>query len=174
MSATVELHSQPFQGLRLERRTPKSFDAVLSALRSRMGVASIPILVELAKRHVDEKTFVDEVTRQFVGESGFMIFDELDHGGWLSIFGVRRRTLRLIYGNPLIAVTMIRHDITAGLFAPVEMLISEAEDHGGTVVTYLRASSLMVIKDNPPLLAAALALDAKVEALMDLSLAPDS
>jgi hypothetical protein len=30
--------------------------------------------------------------------------------------------MRVILGNPLIAITMLRHEVTAGLFAPVECL----------------------------------------------------
>jgi hypothetical protein len=33
-----------------------------------MGVASIPVLVELARNHVDEEAFAGEVARRFVGE----------------------------------------------------------------------------------------------------------
>ena len=69
---------------------------------------------------------------------------------------------------------MIRHDVTAGLFAPVEMLITEDADHSGTTVVYVRPSSLMVIEDNPPLLAAAIALDAKCEALMARALGAEA
>ena len=61
---------------------------------------------------------------------------------------------------------MIRHDITAGLFGPVELLITEDVDGGGTTVTYVLPSSLMVIDDNPPLLKASEALDAKLAALV--------
>lgn len=174
MSVAVETRSRSFQGVRVERRTSKPFDAVIAALRARMGVASIPLLVSLVEKSVDESVFAEEVTQRFVGESGFMLFEELNHGGWLSIYGIRRRCVRWIYGNPLIAITMIRHDNTAGLFAPVEMLISDAVDGGGTVVTYVRASSLIVIEPNPPLLAAAQALDAKVEALLDAALKPEA
>ena len=55
--------------------------------------------------------------------------------------------------------------ITAGLFAPVELLVTENIDRAGAKVTYVRPSSLMVVEDNPPLLAAAQALDEK---LLDL------
>jgi uncharacterized protein (DUF302 family) len=72
--------------------------------------------------------------------------------------------LRAILGNPLIAITMLRHDLTAGLFAPVEMLVLE-EDHNRSSLTYIKPSSLMVIDDNPPLRAAALVLDEKLAAL---------
>jgi hypothetical protein len=62
---------------------------------------------------------------------------------------------------------MIRHDITAGLFAPVEMLITEDEDGSGTTLTYVRPSTLMVIAENPPLESAAKLLDAKIQMLID-------
>jgi len=42
-------------------------------------------------------------------------------------------------------------DLSAGLFAPVEILVTEAEDGQGTTITYVRPSSLMVIGNNPPL-----------------------
>ena len=42
-------------------------------------------------------------------------------------------------GNPLIAITMIRHDITAGLFAPVEILVTEKDERSGHD-NHLRAS----------------------------------
>jgi uncharacterized protein (DUF302 family) len=71
--------------------------------------------------------------------------------------------LRVVIGNPLIAITMLRHDVTAGLFAPVELLLT-AED-GGSAVTYMEPSSLMVIDDNLELLDAAKALDAKLAQL---------
>jgi uncharacterized protein (DUF302 family) len=66
-----------------------------------------------------------------------MLFYEIDHGGWLSKFGIHRRMMRWIFGNPLIAITVIRHDLTAGLFAPVEILVTEAEDGLGTTITYV-------------------------------------
>jgi uncharacterized protein (DUF302 family) len=95
-----------------------------------------------------------------------MLFGEIDHGGWIWKFGINRRVIRLILGNPLMAITMIRHDITAGLFAPVELLVTENEDGPGATMTYVRPSSLMAIEENPPLLAAAKALDQKFEALV--------
>ncbi len=113
-----------------------------------------------------EDEYVAEVTRRYVGRSGFMLFAEIDHGGWLAVFGIRRRTVRVILGNPLIAVTMIRHDITAGLFAPVELLITEHEDGRGTNVVYVRPSSLIVLEENKPLRRAAEALDVKLAALV--------
>ena len=56
---------------------------------------------------------------------------------------------------------MIRHDVTAGLFAPVELLVTEYEDRKETNLVYVRPSSLIVVGENEPLRQAANALDTK-------------
>ena len=170
MSHDVE--HKPFNGVRIEVTTSIGFDDVLTRLRSLMGRTSTSEIVALAQADTTEAEFVRTVQERFEGESGFMLFAEIDHGGWLSKFQVHRRTVRWILGNPLIAFTMIRHDITAGLFAPVEILVTEAEGGQGTMVTYVRPSSLMVIEENPPLLAMATLLDAKFDALISSATRP--
>jgi len=160
------ISTKPFQGLRIEVDTLVSFGEVLSRLRKLMGDASVPEVVALAKVALNEAEFAQKVEERFVGESGFTLFHEIDHGGWLSRFGINKRTLRWILGNPLIAITMIRHDISAGLFAPVEILVTEKEGGAGTTVTYVRPSSLIVIEENLPLRKAAKALDEKLDALI--------
>jgi uncharacterized protein (DUF302 family) len=72
--------------------------------------------------------------------------------------------MRLVIGNPLLAITMMRHDLTAGLFAPVELILIEG-DVGRSSLTYVTPSSLMVVETNDALLAAAKELDAKLRAL---------
>ncbi len=59
---------------------------------------------------------------------------------------------------------MLRHDLSAGLFAPVELILIEEDDDQSSLM-YVRPSSLMVVEPNAPLLAAALELDAKLQAL---------
>jgi uncharacterized protein (DUF302 family) len=166
MAGKAIISTKPFQGIRIEVDTMVSFDQVLSRLRRLMGDASVPEVVTLAKEATTEAEFIQRVQERLVGESGFMLFHEIDHGGWLPRFGINRRVVRWILGNPLIAITMIRHDITAGLFAPVEILVTEKERGPGTTITYVRPSSLMVFEENPPLLEAAKALDEKLDALI--------
>jgi hypothetical protein len=48
----------------------------------------------------------------------------------------------------------------------VEILVTEKERGPGTTITYVRPSSLIFIEVNPPLHAAAKALDEKLEALI--------
>jgi uncharacterized protein (DUF302 family) len=169
---TSQTKNVPFTGIRTVITTSVAFDDVLERLRAQMGRTTVQEVVVLARTPITETEYIRQVEEQFVGESGFILFAELDHGGWLQKFGINRRTVRWILGNPLIAVTMIRHDITAGLFAPVELLVTEAEDGVGATVTYVRPSTLMVIEENSPLLDAAKALDEKYDALVARATTP--
>ena len=158
----AKVETRAFNGVRVVVHTSRAYDDVLAKLRSLMGAPNAGEIEALAKKPITEAEFTREVEERFVGESGFMLFAEIDHGGWLPKFGIKQRTVRWILGNPLYAITMIRHDITAGLFAPVELLVTEDAGRSGTTVTYVRPSSLMVIEQNPPLLAAAPVLDGKL------------
>jgi hypothetical protein len=66
----------------------------------------------------------------------------------------------------LVAITMIRYDIIAGLFAPVELLVTENEDGAGATMTYVRPSSLMVIEEIHRCSLPPRRLDQKFEALV--------
>src|SRR5258708_11420146 len=163
MSNRVTKKVVAFEGVRLEVTTMAAFDDVIQRLRESMGKTSIPEIVEIAQKPISEAEYRRIVQERFVGKSGFMAFYEIDHGGWLSKFGINRRVVRWILGNPLFAITMIQYDVTAGLFAPVEILVTEAEEGSGTIITYVRPSSLMVIGKNKPLMYAAAKLDKKVD-----------
>jgi len=92
----------------------------------------------------------------------------VNHGAWLSVYGIRRRTVRWILGNPTLAVTMIRHDVNAGLFVPVELLLTEQSKGRGTSVLYVRPSSLIALDTaSVELRAAVRVLDEKLSALVD-------
>ncbi len=153
----------PFDGIRIRYDSPRPFDALVHALLGDVGTEPVKIDA-IAVATSDWETYQAHV-QAHVGPSGFMLFGALDHGGWIAKAGIEREVLRVIIGNPLIAITMLRHDITAGLFAPVELLVV-GEDTGGSSVTYVQPSSLMVVEANPPLLAAARELDAKLAALV--------
>lgn len=166
MSKKAVVTSKTFAGLRIEVDTSVALDDVMSRLRKLMGHTSVPEIVELAKRSPSQVDYAREVEQRFVGESGFMLFAEIDHGGWIGIFGIHQRAFRWILGNPLIAITMIRHDINAGLFVPVEVYLTEKPNGAGSKLLYVQPSSLIAINGNSELLAAAKALDVKLEALI--------
>lgn len=150
-----------FDGVRVRYDSAKSYDELVAALRADIGEKPVPI-DDFPKTFDSWDSYRREV-ESHVGPSGFMLFGVFDHGAWISKAGIDRKALRVILGNPLIAITMLRHDVTAGLFAPVELLI--LDEPGGSSLTYVRPSSLMVVEENPALLGAARQLDAKLAAL---------
>src|SRR4051794_6670225 len=150
-----------FDGVRVRYDSSRSFDELVSALLADIGDKPAPIN-DIAQNHDDWDAYQREV-ESHVGPSGFMLFGLFDHGAWMGKAGIDRKVLRVILGSPLIAITMLRHDVTAGLFAPVEVLI--LEEPAGSSLTYVKPSSLMVVEENPELLRAAEELDAKLAAL---------
>jgi Domain of unknown function DUF302 len=152
----------PFTGVRLRFDSSKNFDELVDALLSDVGEK--PVMIDDIAINFESWDAYQEKVDSYVGPSGFMLFGLLNHGGWIKKVGIERKALRVIIGNPLIAITMLRHDVTAGLFAPVELLLVE-EDNCRSSLIYVQPSSLMVVETNPPLLAAARELDVKLAAL---------
>jgi uncharacterized protein (DUF302 family) len=169
MSETIKSTGQgreghTFTGVRIVRKVSTHMDEVVARFRARVGRMTFAAVIDMAQKARSVDDFESEA-RKFIPASGFVIFEEIDHGGWLPRYGLGLKNLRWLFGNPIIAVTMIRHDPTAGLFVPIELLFNESPD-GGCTVTYVVPSSLIAIDDNAPLLAAARRLDDKLEALM--------
>ena len=157
-------HEIPFTGVRLRFDSKKSFDEVLSSLLADVGDKPFPIS-EVAANSESWDDYKKEI-ESHVGPSGFSLFATIDHGAWIKKVGIQRKALRLIIGNPTIAITMLRHDLTAGLFAPVEMILVE-EDNDCCSLTYVRPSSLMMVEKNDALLGPAKQLDSKLQALTE-------
>lgn len=152
-----------FNGVRVRYESAKSYDELLAALLADIGERPVPINDIAAS--TDGWDAYRQRVETHVGPSGFMLFGAFDHGPWIAKAGIDRKVTRVVLGNPLIAITMLRHDVTAGLFAPVELLITDEGE--GSSLTYVKPSSLMVVEPNPELLSAALQLDAKLAALAE-------
>ncbi|MDW5265521.1 MULTISPECIES: DUF302 domain-containing protein [Acidobacteriaceae] len=161
---TANQTAHEFRGVRLQIDSTLAFDEVLRRLHEQAGESSVPLINEVAANSASSKEFDAEVTRRFVGPSGFMVFAQIEHSTWIAKYGISQRVVRIIFGNPLFAITMMREDISAGLFAPVEMLL--VENTSGSTLYYVRPSTLMVTVDNPPLRMAAIELDRKLEQLI--------
>ena len=151
-----------FDGVRVRYESANSYDELVAALLADIGAEPVS-LDDLTKVSNSWESYQRQV-EPHVGSSGFMLFTVFDHGAWITKAGIDRKVLRIILGNPLIAITMLHHDVTAGLFAPVEVLLVDEGD-GRSSLTYVKPSSLMVVEDNPELLSAAKELDTKLAAL---------
>ena len=99
------------------------------------------------------------------GPSGFMLFNTSDHGALLRLTGQKKRAIQYLVGNPLFALQMTQHDVRAGLYAPLRVLIYENED-GKTCVEYDRPTSLFGQFGNTKVTEVASMLDRKLEQLV--------
>ena len=102
------------------------------------------------------------------GSSGFMRFLTIDHGWMARYSSMKARSRMYTIGNPLIAQTMLRHSVPAGLNVPIRILIYEDIESGTTRFAYDLPSSLMSVLKNDDVTAAARLLDAKLIALARL------
>ena len=89
-----------------ERPLGKFDPAVFQALRSD------------AERVDDARARIEAMA----GSSGFMLLGTTDHETLLSVFGVKKKAIQYIVGNPLIAIQMTQHNLAAGLYAPLRVL----------------------------------------------------
>src|SRR5262249_18717903 len=99
------------------------------------------------------------------GPSGFMLFGTTDHGALLRLAGQKRKAVQFVVGNPLIALQMTQHDLRAGLYAPLRVLLYENEA-GKTCLEYDRPSSLFGQFGDDRITPVASMLDRKLEALV--------
>src|SRR3989442_1554215 len=116
---------QPFEARRVRVESARSFEEVLLNLQQVVGKTTIPQGSPQAQGSLPTREQFEQAIGQEVGESDFTLMFAMDYGHWLPLFGIQQRVMRWIVGNPLIAITMIRHDITASLCAPVELLLVE-------------------------------------------------
>lgn len=99
------------------------------------------------------------------GPSGFLLFGTTDHGWLVSLFGAtKKQAMQYVVGNPLIAIEMTQHNLAAGLYAPLRVLIYEAD--GKTRLEYDRPSSVLGQFNDDRIGSVATMLDRKLEDLV--------
>jgi uncharacterized protein (DUF302 family) len=143
--------------------TEKPFAQVTAALEARMGKFDQAVHEHL--RGGADPEAVRARLQGMVGPSGFMVFRTSDHGALLRLAGQTRKAVQYLLGNPLIAIQMTRHDIRAGLYAPLRLLVYE-DDGGKTCVEYDSCSSLFGQFGNAGVTEVAAMLDRKLEELV--------
>jgi uncharacterized protein (DUF302 family) len=145
-----------------EHVTRRPFEEVIQAFERAVGSVEGAYDDLVAKSR--DKTGFEKLVREREGPSGFMRFFTADHGAWAALEGIHFRARMYTIGNPLIAMTMLKHEVAAGLNAPVRILIYE-EAGGATRFVYDLPSSLMSVLGNEQVMNAARKLDEKLIAL---------
>ena len=147
-----------------EHVSSRPFEEVVNAFESAVGsVEDAGFSALLAETKNADEFEASIHSRE--GSSGFMRFLTVDHGAWLARIGLNAKARMYTIGNPLIARTVLEHDIAAGLNVPVRLMIYEEPVSRTTRLTYDLPSSLMSGLQNEKVAAAAKKLDAKLIAL---------
>jgi uncharacterized protein (DUF302 family) len=144
-----------------------AYEVFISRLESQLGkhdVAAYWSLIGDPARARD----VEAILHGQEGSSGLMIFTTYDHGALLSTKGSPRKARQYVVGNPLYAARMTLHDIRAGLYAPLRVLIY-VDNAGATCVEYDLPSSLFGQFGNGRVTEVAAELDQKLSALIEQS-----
>jgi uncharacterized protein (DUF302 family) len=157
MRTTFTVHHNEHVGRRSFEEVTKAFESAVGSVED----TGFPALIASTKNVEEFETSVH--SRE--GTSGFMRFLTVDHGGWLPRVGLEGKAKLYTIGNPLIARTMLEHDIAAGLNVPVRLMIYEEPANRTTRLAYDLPSSLMSGLQNGKVTAAAKKLDAKLIAL---------
>jgi len=147
-----------------EHVSERTFEEVVAAFEKAVGVVDRVAFQKAVASAKDEEDFERKI-RVFEGPSGFMRFLDIDHGAWMTRIGLKTKCRLYVLGNPLIARTMLTHDLGAGLHVPVRAMIYEDVETGTTRFAYDEPSSLMARLKNDEVSEAAKVLDEKLAAL---------
>jgi uncharacterized protein (DUF302 family) len=147
----------------VRRTTDKRFEDVTAAFVRQLGRFDLDAYRALAAGGDAEG--IRARIEAMAGPSGFMLFGTNDHGALLRLAGQERKAAQYIVGNPLFALRMTRHDVRAGLYAPLRVLIYE-DEAGKTWAEYDRPSSLFGQFGDERIRPTAAMLDEKLEALV--------
>ncbi|KAF8639717.1 hypothetical protein AX17_000979 [Amanita inopinata Kibby_2008] len=150
-----------------------SFKEVIARLDSALNKeGSKQIMVKLGA--ATSKGEVEELVNGTRGTSDLLYFFEINHHKWLNVYEERQCPAAVIYtiGNPIIAHTIIKHDIRAAYNIPPRLLVLENPDRSGVKVIYHLPSSVMALTNDTNIRAAAEYLDSKLDKLVTSVLQP--
>jgi uncharacterized protein (DUF302 family) len=155
-----------FTGSYQVHESNRSFADVVAALEAAVGSVENEAFAEEVSKTRDPSDFEARMHKH-ESTSGFMRFHTIDHGAWLAALGSSGKARMYTIGNPLIARTMIKHNLDVGLNVPVRIAICEEPSSGEVRVAYNLPSSLISALQDNDVSEAAHALDAKLIALAE-------
>jgi uncharacterized protein (DUF302 family) len=107
----------------------------------------------------------DQALRQLEAGPALSIFGFRDHGALLQVAGLKRKAMQYDIGNPLTASKMTRYQLSAGLYAPIRVLLRETAE-GVAGFEYDRPRSIFGQFNDDMVNTVARELDEKLEAVL--------
>ena len=153
-----------FTTTHVREQTEKQFGEVTKDFERQLGKFD-PTVFQALRLDADRADDARARIEAMAGSSGFMLFGTMDHGALLSIFGVKTKAIQYVLGNPLIAMQMTQHNLAAGLYAPLRVLVYE-DDRGRTCLESDKPSSLFGQFNDDRITTVASLLDRKLEDLI--------
>jgi uncharacterized protein (DUF302 family) len=142
----------------------KSFEEVVEAFEAAVGDGDDGKFLNGMKA-LSRADDWERLCKASFGPSGFLHVLTFDHGHWLKLYGIDAKAKQYTYGNPLLAHTMIKHDIGVCFQVPFRILIYEARP-GEVRIAYDLPSTLMARLHNDDVDEAAVQIDPKVIAFV--------
>ena len=99
--------------------------------------------------------------KKIQGDTGLVVFSVATHGDWLQILSGKRNAAQYVIGNVLVATQMTRHELAAGLYAPLRIMLYE-NNLGTATFEYDRPSTLFGQYRNKSVTVVAKELDQKI------------
>lgn len=141
----------------------RSFDEVKAALESRIRPFRIERLMPFFQN--EDMAGARGELEQLAAPTGLTILYSLDHGGALAMDGSPRKAVGYGIGNVLTAVSMNKHNLAAGLYAPIRVVLYEGAS-GTAVIEYDRPSSMFELFGNAAIDSVAARLDVALKELL--------
>jgi uncharacterized protein (DUF302 family) len=155
----IAMSSQPISVDHVTITSKRPFSEVRAALETNVPPLDTNIMVQLSNGDHDAIAHHEQH-----GPTLF-IFLQRDHGALLAITGGRRNAIQYEIGNPIIASKMTRHNLMAALYAPLRIVLFEADD-GRAVFEYDKPSTLFGQIGNDEITRVGLYLDHELEAVL--------
>jgi uncharacterized protein (DUF302 family) len=146
----------------LSIKLKSSFEAFTQELENALGKMDLPALANAG--HDTEAA--DQVKLAIQGEEGMTLFNMEDLGHLLSLNGPFRKAKKYFVGNYQRASQIISDDIRLGLYAPLRLLVYEADDKSAHI-EYELPSSQFSRFGNELITHSGYGLDGKLERLIE-------
>lgn len=111
--------------------------------------------------HYEQFARVNAELRKLQDDAGLVIFSRATHGDWLQILSGKRNAVQYLIGNVLVSTQMTRHELAAGLYAPLRVMLYENKA-GTATFEYDRPSTLFGQYGDERVTAVAKELDQKI------------